>query len=94
MLVYYRARTNLRRYTIESEIPRAHYSVITSTGSFESRLPQLQELARAAAPGSKEDLMWRVANQSCFAEVLLQLHAHLAQPNQDMVRLQCTTAQQ
>lgn len=89
-LSYYLARPELSQYTVEREVPRMVYrATAREGGSVLSGAEAIVALHAADAKrrGAGEDrgpeVLWRMANQSIFAEALEVMHRRVVVPHDD-----------
>lgn len=97
VLKYYESRPKLARYTIQSELPRMSYRVVTLEGETISDTERIQEYFEQLFGATDEDgvdfeypevhLLFRMANQSLLADMMVELHSHFVQPHDPDGRL-------
>ncbi|CAM9295241.1 unnamed protein product [Laminaria digitata] len=77
---YYDGKSELASYTLETELPRMSYSVVTEEGD---RFGDEEEADRVREflSGRKEHPMLRMANQSIFADMLEAVQGRLFRPD-------------
>jgi len=74
---YYRNNPDLKEYTLEKELDRIPYTVITTDGKRElttsADIRNYVEKEETVAEEEKHSLLYRAANQSIFADVIVAL---------------------
>jgi len=74
---YYKSNPNLKEYTLETELDRIPYTLCTSDGTRELTKPddirKYVETEETIEEEEKHSLLYRAANQSIFADVIIAL---------------------
>eukprot|EP00939_MAST-03C_sp_MAST-3C-sp1_P003805 g3805.t1 len=77
---YYSSKDDLEKYTLNQEIDRMDYVVFTSTGKILRKSEDIRQFGKTCRD-HRYYRMWRYANQSLLADVLLEIQTIIVRPH-------------